>query len=255
MAKRCESVALCVALLAVAAHGSAHRRAAAAAPISMALTMYTTSTAVTAVSTQSKAVVIASAVGYFAESLETDEDAAPPPPGATCPDFSNWSNFTCKAVFTPEEDMTCLVKCLWNHETRVKGLLSAKAEATALEAKGNHTRLVMASDFCELEICGDKEGQDRDTCLVGCFRETANVDVAPGEPSLEPPSKPASWSDDADILEMMEWLVGCKLPRVPVAVLLAFVAVCIVCVLCNILLGWPLAGLLLGLAIYAYAGK
>ena len=67
--------------------------------------------------------------------------------------------------------------------------------------------------------------------------------------------KPASWSDDADILEMMELLVGCKLPRVPVAVLLAFVAVCIVCVLCNILLGWPLAGLLLGLAIYAYAGK
>ena len=253
MAKRCESVALCVALLAVAAHGGAHRRAAAAAPISMALTMYTTSTAVTAVSTQSKAVVIASAVGYFAESLEADEDAAPPP-GKTCPDFSNWSNFTCKAVFTPEEDMTCLVKCLWNHETRVKGLLSAKAEATALEAKGNHTRLVMASDFCELEICGDKEGQDRDTCLVGCFRETANVDVAPGEPSLEPPSKPASWSDDADILEMMELLVGCKLPRVPVAALFAFVAVCIACVQCNIpLLGWPLAGLFLSLAIYAYA--
>ena len=82
MGKRCKSVALCVALLAVAAHGGAHGRAAVAAPVSMTLTIYTTSTAVTAVSTQSKAVVIASAVGYFAESLVTDGDA-PPPPGTT----------------------------------------------------------------------------------------------------------------------------------------------------------------------------
>lgn len=204
MAKRCESVALCVALLAVAAHGRAYGRAAVAAPISMALTIYSTS----AVSTQSKAVVIASAVGYFAESLVADEDA-PPPPGATCPDYSKWSNFTCKAVFKPESNMTCLLGCLENYQKRVRGLLSAKAEATALEAKGNHTRLVKAVDYCEVDICGDKEGNDRDACLVECFRDTANVDIAPGEPSLEPPSEPTSRREDVARI----YKLGYDLPR------------------------------------------
>ena len=241
MAKRCESVALCVALLAVAAHGRAYGRAAVAAPISMALTMYTTSTAVTAVSTQSKAVVIASTVGYFAESLEADEDAAPPP-DTTCPDFSNWSNFTCKAVFTPEENMACLVKCLWNHETRVKGLLLAKAEAAALKAKGNQTRLVMATDLCELEICGDKEGGDRETCLVGCFRDTANVDIAPGEPSLEQgglvPSEPASPPEAEDIIEVP--FVG-ELPRVTYGFTCFCCGICLWCLAVGIPLLKPIA--------------
>ena len=105
--------------------------------------------------------------------------------------------------------MTCLLGCLENYQKRVRGLLSAKAEATALEAKGNHTRLVKAVDYCEVDICGDKEGDDRDTCLVECFRDTANVDIAPGEPSLEPPSEPTSRREDVAIMNI--W--GYDLPQ------------------------------------------